>query len=502
MSIFSKIKAYRPNRTLFDLSHERKMTLKIGMLYPTFVQEVVPGDTFKVNSEIFLRMAPMLAPVMHRVNCYLHFFFVPNRLIWNDFKEFITGGDDGLSAPVHPYMILENANKESFAEGELADFLGVPSVDPATTVTSNLTFSALPFRAYQLIYNEFYRDQNLESEVGIQKTSGQDSSTDIGLRRRCWEKDYFTSALPWPQRGSEVDVPFDPVYKDTSDIVRTSDGGTFPNDTNLETLGTALTGDAVAARVENLESSAGVTVNDLRTAVRLQEFLEKMARGGSRYIEQIASMFGVRSSDARLQRPEFLGGGRAPVVYSEVLQSVGSLDEGIEGVLGTMGGHGVSVGRSNSFKKFFEEHGFVMGIMSIVPKPAYQQGVPRMLTRTSKFDYFWPVLANLGEQEIKNKELYYDPEGSDNDDIFAYQSRYAEYKYAPNTVHGEFKSDLNFWHLGRIFNSRPNLNGEFVRIYHDNREFAVQDGTDQVYCQVYNKVKAKRPMPFFGTPRL
>lgn len=515
MNIFQSIKTRKPKLNKFDLSFEKKLSLRMGGLYPILLQEVVPGDKFRVKSEILMRMSPMIAPVMHRINVYTHYFFVPNRLVWNEWEDFITGGEDGLQEPVFPTMAMSTGTQASFIEGKLPDYFGVP---PTSSITETVTISALPFKAYQMIYNEYFRDQNLEEKVVFDTNSGpvagvssiEELST---IRTRAWEKDYFTSALPWSQRGGEVALPTAISYKEKAEYYK-SDGATPPVYTDA-TIGTpdlidnsgttnlADGGGTVGMQVRNIEGITS-TINDLRRASRLQEWLEKSARGGSRYIEQILIHFGVRSSDARLQRPEYLGGGRSPMIISEVLQTsesdVAAADSSPQG---NMAGHGISVGRKNGFSKSFEEHGFIIGILSVLPKTTYQQGLDRFWNKYDKFDYYWPEFAHLGEQEILNKEIFLDFVDPDvNDETFGYQQRYAEYKYNQSQVAGEFRSSLDFWTMGRIFTSLPPLNGDFVKSDPTTRIFAITEDVDTLYCQVYNKIDALRPMPYHSIPTL
>lgn len=472
----------------------------MGDLVPIYLQEVVPGDKFQVNTEMLMRFAPMVAPVMHRMNVYTHYFFVPNRLVFNGWEDFITGGDDGLDATVFPEMWIYNLTVQHFGNGTLADYLGVPT--PPAEITNTIKVSALPFRAYQLIYNEYYRDQNLQDKVALTKDSvvtGPEFAAITALRKRAWEKDYLTSALPFAQRGGEVSIPSTVNYKDAAQFQFTTQptanqaiqvqAGTNP--TPLK----AVDGNVIT-EIDNIDS-VDITVNDLRRAKKLQEWLEKNARAGSRYIEQILSHFGVMSSDARLQRPEYLGGGKTPVTISEVLSTV----ETATVPQGNMAGHGIAVGNSNRFRRGFEEHGYIFGIMSVLPRTAYQQGVPRMLSKIDKFDYYWPEFANLGEQEVLNKEVYANFVSGNPEGTFGYQSRYAEYKFGQSSVHGDFKGNLSHWHMGRIFSSQPALNGSFVTSDPTHRIFAVTEpSTHKLYAQIYNEVKAIRPMPVFGTP--
>lgn len=486
----------------------------MGQLVPCYLQDIVPGDRFRVNSELMMRMAPMLAPVMHRINVYIHYFFVPNRLVWNEWEEFITGGREGTSNPTPPIMTTDEIPfPEQFKVGSLADYMGLPVLlDDPVSGLNTMRFSALPFRMYQLIYNNYYRDQNLEPEIPISLTGGTGTSGELDnlmeMRTRAWEKDYFTSALPWAQRGGTVDIPLssDPIGNPTQ-AWKSSDGTPYGSGANVEVASVPpnhqLVGSSPSDGGMHLSGDGlGVNINDLRRSMRLQEWLEKNARGGARYIEQILIHFGVKSSDARLQRPEFLGGGKQPVVLSEVLSTFQQDAEGIP--QGNMAGHGISVGSRASFKRRFEEHGYVIGIMSVLPKTAYQQGVPRHFSRFDRFDYFWPEFANIGEQQIKLGELYWnvdDPAGTA-DELFGYTPRYSEYKYAPSTVHGEMRDSLDFWHMGRIFSSKPSLNASFVKSDPTTRIFAVTEDSEHLYCQLYNRVDAIRPMPYFGTPIL
>lgn len=506
MKQFNAIRINKPGRNAFDLSHERKFSMNMGKLYPIMVQEVVPGDKFRVSTESVIRLAPMLAPVMHRVNSYIHYFFVPNRLVYSDWETFITGGESGNLTPAFPAIRITDANKAEFAKGSLADHMGVPVIPSGTTVTQTLDINALPFRAYHLIYNEYYRDQNLQTAVPISKSGTVSASEETELlymRTRAWEKDYFTSALPWAQRGGDVMLPTTIQYKDFAEIYGQGPGKTpiatgGAVSTNAGNPGSLNDGDETL-KIENIDG-LDVTINDLRRSNALQVWLERNARGGARYIEQILSHFGVKSSDARLQRPEFLGGGKTPIVISEVLATFNNT----ETPGGTMYGHGISVGNMNRFKKSFEEHGFILAIMSVLPRTCYQQGLPRFYSKFDKFDYYFPEFAHLGEQEVKNQELYYDPSGtSPKEGTFGYQSRYAEYKFKESTVHGDFKENLSYWHMGRIFESAPSLNLSFVSADPTHRIFPVDDpAEDKLYVQLYNNVQAIRPLPVFSEPML
>lgn len=521
MKLFNSVQVRRPKKSKFDLTHERKFSLEMGKLVPIMCTSVVPGDRFRVNTESLVRFAPLLAPMMHRVNVTQHWFFVPNRILWNEWEDFITGGVDGTSAPVSPYITISEANKAKFVTGTLPDYLGIPTTDGATIAAPGINVSALPFRAYAQIYNDYFVDQTLGTKLDFLK-SGGDVSIDMVnnilgiLQTRAWEKDYFTSALPWAQRGPEVLMPFEgnvQYYSESrlvdgsstvdpnGDLVAQPFGGSDGEGritTNGTTAGNTL-------RIENIESisGSGTSITDLRRAARLQEWYEKNATGGARYIEQILAHFGEWVPDARLQRAEFLAGSSQPVSVSEVLSNF-QFSGDAEGLpQGHMAGHAVSVGGRNGFSRKFNEHGWIIGIMSVLPKTAYQQGIPKDFTRTDKFEYLWPEFAQIGEQEIKNKELYVDwGTPANNDSTFGYQSRYAEYKYIPSTVHGQFKSSLSYWHMGRIFSSAPVLNESFVTADPTKRIFAVESEPQHLYVQILNKVDAVRPLPYFGTPKL
>lgn len=551
--LFNSIRIRPPKSNRFNLSHDVKLSTDFGRLTPIMCVPTLPGDVFKLNTEVLCRFAPMKAPIMHRINIYTHFFFVPNRLLWDHWKEFITGGDTGTETYSYPRIIIDkNLNTSRvFKSGSLADYLGFPVVDFNKEILDgrSMDIDALPFRAYQLIYNEYYRDQNLTDEVDIQKssdgvTSGIRSLQLLLLRDRSWRKDYFTSALPFAQRGDDVLLPLggtadlkyyedqgtelrlsplnrmvypvdgDPVSGDVTAVgfgelaVKNGDGSTTRAEVRSSTgLPTArLFGRDLKTLIEgvDLSTASSATINEFRRALRAQEFLEVAARGGSRYIEQIYSYFGVRSSDARLQRPEFLGGGKSPVMINDVLQTSESTPNS---PLATPSGHAVGVQNSHSFKYRCEEHGYIIGIMSVVPTSAYQQGLPRVFQKFDRLDYYWPQFAHLGEQEIKQSEIYVDlskNNGANANETFGYTPRYAEYKNIPDSVHGDFRDSLSFWHMGRIFSNPPRLNDLFLTNYSSTvRPFAVEDtSVDKIWVNIHHNLKALRKMPKYGTPIL
>lgn len=559
-NIFNSIRLKKPKRNVFNLSYENKLTMNMGELVPIMCMPIVPGDKFRVNTEALVRLAPLVAPMMHRVNVYTHYFFVPNRLVWDQWEDFITKGIDGEAAPVLPYLhLLENTSLIStqaklahyYGDSSLWDYLGLPSLAGIGSVSysdlkarngvvvpTGFKVSALPFRAYQLIYNEYYRDQNLTDPVefglGGGSVSGLELASLLALRRRAWEKDYFTSALPWLQRGPEVTVPVGGAFgevvlsdidKNQRQIFRDMNGDLISTTSgeNILQLGSPgatpdITGALFAGDNQGTfkqqrgawfdpngtlkvnGDEAGISIQDLRTSNALQRWFERNARGGSRYIEQILAHFGVRSSDARLQRPQFLGGGKMPIAVSEVLQTSSTNATSPQA---NMAGHGISAGVNNGFKHFFEEHGYVIGLMSILPRTGYQQGVPRDFTKFDNMDFYFPEFAHLSEQEIKNQELYVSNDPTYNEGTFGYTPRYAEYKYHESEAHGDFRGNMSFWHLNRIFADKPNLNTSFVECKPSDRVFATS-GTkdDKFWVQVYQDIKALRLMPKYGTPLL
>lgn len=518
MKLFNAVQRPKVAYSKFDLSHENKLSMRMGNLVPILCREVVPGDKFRINTELLMRLSPLASPAMTRLNAFIHYFFVPNRIIWTEWEDFITGGQENILAPIHPHIIFNDANQSYFLPKTLADYLGFPSAPLQAGTQCTFKVSALPFRAYQEIWREYYMDRNLTDDsvyLAWDKLSGEvtgASRTAITtLRKRCWEKDYFTSALPWAQRGTGSTLPIDVVYHGQGSVaggtlIKKSSNDTVDiNQTGFITGGTGLLKGQPSGETEYVDNinSASFTINNLRKYIKIQEWLERSARGGSRYIETILSHFGVRSSDARLQRPEYLGGRKVPIVISEVLQTY-KADGDVETNVGEMFGHGVGVGSGGATGKF-EEHGILMGILSVLPRTSYQQGLDKMFSRTDKFDYYWPEFAQLGEQEVKNKEIYLNRLSSETEGegTFGYQSRYAEYKYAPSKVHGDFKTSLAYWHQGRIFTGLPVLNQAFVESDPSKRIFSVTDpSVDELWVQLFHNISAIRPMPYFGTPAL
>lgn len=564
--------------TEFNLSHTRKFGFQAGKCIPTLMQEVLPGEKWDCGMSALIRFMPMQAPVMHMVDVFNYSFYVPARLTMErgKFETFITGGKNGdgkdalgntieipyivvnqiapVAGPVNSavsisyrQLMLDGYNTPGDAptSESLADFLGASMCGEADVIHSpsyTYKFNMQPFIAFWRIWNQYLRDQNLHPDYeelypGIFDSSGNitaaiyaaliTNAADPDLffnfftvPRVCQEKDYFTSALPFAQRGNPVETPLTGEatinYRTQAIVLKpaTVAAGDLRAGTGLNAPlvhdSTAGGGGSIPAGMDNISSieleSGGFTINQLRLAARLQEWLEKMARGGARYIEQIKAHFGIVSSDARLQRPEFLGGGKIKVSISEVLQtSESGTDPGVSTPQGNMAGHGVASGHVNSYNRFFEEHGFLISLMFLRPKPAYQQALPRVWTqRFDKLNWAWPSFAHLGEQEILQSEIYFRGSDTVDNDTFGYQSRYAEYKYIPSTVHGEFKNILAFWHWGNIYEGvGPTLSKEFVESRPSNRIFNVLDPQfSNMYCIINNRIRTRRPLPYFGTPTL
>lgn len=505
-------------RSKFSLSHYVLKTCKMGYVLPVGLVEVLPGDSFRHATSVFMRLAPMLAPVMHPVTVRIHHWFIPTRLLWDDFEDFITGGPTNTDVSEFPTI---TAPSGGFAVGSLADHLGLPpKID-------GIEVSALPFRAYNLVYNEWYRDQDLETEKALSLESGPDTTTATDLLRCDWERDYFTTARPWPQKGPDVSVPVNAVgFNVTGSVVpdTSASGPTFqhqgyfyphplqvsggpasaaapvsiPTENNVssEYRGLQWGEPALKAVMDKVEGSLGsVNINSLREAFALQRFAEHRAMYGSRYVEYLRYL-GIKASDARLQRPEYLGGGKQTIQFSEVLQTAEGTDP-----VGTLRGHGIAAMRSNRYRRFFEEHGFVLSIMLVRPKAIYMQGIPRSWLRRVREDFFQTELQHIGQQEVYTKELYgAAPDGDDGGlKVFGYQNRYDEYRGHESYVCGEFRDILDYWHLARSFSNEPVLNADFISATPSERIFAAQEN-DQLYCMINHSLQARRLMSKFGNP--
>ena len=569
-TLFTSVKTPRVPLNRFDLSFDRIGTYRMGKLYPIICKEMLPGDRFRVRTDSLVRTMPLSSPAFGRLRMYIHYFFVPNRLVWDHWEDFITGGESGEDTHVPPYVQWSDliggdfqARSKSDAEGNwtykpedgLVAAFGLPAqpyagsnvveAGVANGISTTTPVSALPFRGYRLIWNEYYRDQNVDDELpiatdkdgkclidGIGDAAFKESIFGDLLSRR-WLKDYFTSALPTPQRGPDVqlpivgeggtiqaDGPLKLLIQDKGTGSTTTPSSVFAPDLNVG-LGNT-TGIGISSSVNDqfpvekdhtdlmyasgLTTAGGsvvaATINDLRRAIALQRFYEISARAGSRYIETIMGHFHVRSSDARLQRPEYLGGGVTDINIGEVLQTSATDPTSPQG---NMAGRGFGVGRSNQCTYRAEEHGYLFGIMSIIPEPYYYQGIDKEWTRQSRVDYYWPSFAHLGEQEIDKSELSVGTSDGETDTcgkLFGYAPRYAEYKFSKNIITGLLRGSLANWTFARKI-SDPNLNAAFLEVPQVNNPFAVQDEeTDKFIIWFSNDIRALRPMPFFGTPSI
>lgn len=517
-------------RSKFSLSHYRLFSGRMGYMMPIGITECLPGDTFQQATSVFLRCSPLVTPVMHPVHVTVHHWFIPTRLLWDKWEDFITGGPDGMDASIMP--TIKAPAEGGFAVGSLADYMAVPSGIP------NLEVCALPFRAYALLYNECYRDQDLEQELPLSLESGLDSTTNTTLQRCDWARDYFTTARPWPQKGPAVSVPVNSSIKGLrvqgngqpvfsvgqpggsvqwmklmlKQNYTDADGGRLPNfSAGGAPLHVGAYPDSGEAFKSNLswhdpalkvvgDSSSGelgsIDVNQLREAFALQRFEEHRALYGSRYVEYLRYL-GVKSSDARLQRPEYLGGSRQTIQFSEVLQTA----PGGEDPVGALKGHGIGAMRTNRYRRFFEEHGYVLTVMMVRPISVYMQGLSRMWNRRVKEDYYQRELQHIGQQEVLTKELYAGNEqGPTADDtVFGYQNRYDEYRWHESYVSGEFRNILNSWHMARDFANEPTLNADFINAVPTTRIFAAQQN-DTLYCMANHSIQARRLMSKYGNP--
>lgn len=493
-------------RNKFSLSHYKLLTGDMGYLLPIAWYEALPGDTIQQASSALVRCAPMNAPIMHPCLIRIHHWYVPLRLIWEDFEDFITGGDDGTFTATPPYQ-----SAASISIGSLHDYLGVPD----GSYSPNLEYSALPIRAYKMIYNEYYRDQDLNNERTISLASGADTTTDDYLERVCWEKDYFTSARPWEQKGDEVTISLGDTAPITGLGLDNASAAASAGLSMRETDGAAprtVTGWNIyqgsplhRAIMEedsantgypdiraDLSAASGIPINDLRRALAIQRYQEARAMYGSRYVEYLRYL-GVRSSDARLSRPEYLGGGRQILQFSEVLQTgLGASP------VGSMFGHGIGAMRTNRFRRFFEEHGIVMTLMSVVPKSMYMQALHKKFHRQTKEDYFQKELQFIGDQAVLNKEVY--ASHASPDDVFGYQGRYDNYRSHPSGISGIFRSTLDYWHLARDFASPPALNNNFVNCSPSKRVFAATSEPG-LYIMANNSIQARRMMASHPKPK-
>ncbi|MGC6415347.1 MAG: major capsid protein [Bacteroidia bacterium] len=499
---YSKAVGLNPKYNTFDLSHDKRLTLQMGEIVPVMALDVLPGDKFTIESSHLTRFMPLVAPVMHNVKVKVRYFFSPNRLVWENWEDFITGPESATDTvePVHPTII------KSAEAGSLMDYMGVST--NTNDATRQVQVNALPFAHYQFIYNEYFRDQNLIDEVPYELNDGLNSGsllTSLASKRKvAWKHDRFTSALPFTQKGPEVTLPI--VNADIS-LTSIYNAGTsnLAGNGPLEsgqvgpiTQGQLLAnGQPAEFKVKATDLNAA-TINELREAFAIQKWLELNARSGNRYTEHIQAHFGVTPQDARLQRPEEFGGSTATIQFSEVLQTSETDQNGT--ALGTMGGHGITASGSRKSSYYAQEHGWIFALAYVVPETGYYQGVPKKFDKIDRYDYYQPLLAHLGEQPVKMKELY--AQGNSNDEnTFGYLPIYDEYRHEQNSVHGLMKNQLEHWHLGRKFANAPSLNETFISCDPDDRIFVDITGEEeQVIMHVHNGVKVGRKVPYYGTP--
>lgn len=535
------------SRSRFDRPFSHKTTFNVGQIIPFYVDEVLPGDTFDVETSRVVRMQSLITPVMDNIYLDMYYFFVPNRIVWSHWKEFMGENTESAWIPKTEYSLpqLTAPSDNGFKVGTIADYLGVPTGVP------NLSVNALPFRAYALICNEWFRDENLSDPLNIPVDDATVAGVNTGVFVSDVAKgglpytaakyhDYFTGALPAPQKHSDVlipsatagEYPVVPLAGKTvpSDTLPDSARYTFEWLGKSDSRGSSTIGlGSVAASSDGTQYSSridgqtdgypvinnlfavasgglGATINQLRMAFQLQKLYEKDARGGTRYIEVLKAHFGVTSPDARLQRPEYLGGNRIPININQVLQTSGTA----QGTTpqGTPVGQSLTTDTHHDFKKSFVEHGFVIGVMVARYRHTYQQGLERFWNRHTRFDFYWPVLANIGEQAILNKEIY--AQGTDEDEeVFGYQEAWADYRYKPDRVSAEMRSayqqSLDVWHLADDYDKLPALSDSWIREDPTNvdRVLAVQSNTSaQLFADIFVMNRTTRPMPLYSIPGL
>lgn len=509
--VFSQVPKAEIPRSSFDRSHGHKTTFDAGYLVPVFVDEALPGDTFNVKMTGFARLATPIFPIMDNMHMETHYFSVPMRLVWDNWQKF--NGEQKNPGDSTDFLIPQMVSPAStgYAINTLSDYMGLPTGVPG------LSHSALWHRAYNLIWNEWFRDQNLQDSLPVPTGDGPDSPTDYVLQRRGKRHDYFTSCLPWPQKGPGVSIPlggsaplktagtfsggkgllsiFDGTNSVKNIFADTGSGGAVAVATTLNPASSPLYAD--------LSQATAATINSLRQAFQIQKIFERDARGGTRYTELIRSHFGVTSPDARLQRPEYLGGGSTPVNVSPIPQTSGTNAESPQGNLAAVG---TSLLQDHGFTTSFTEHCLIIGVVSVRADLTYQQGLNKMWSRKTRFDFYWPALSHIGEQAVLQQEIFASASPTENAKVFGYQERFAEYRYKPSIITGLFRStaaqSLDAWHLAQEFDTAPVLDETFiVENPPVDRVIAVPSEPHFLFDSQFT-IRCARPMPVYGVPGL